>query len=251
MCRMFNMISGLSRCFIDFFHAVSRRWNLILCILELGSVAVSTLRLETTCGLWISSKQQNRPSRKKWESFSHWFHPICLAEILTGLRGGAIFHYLFIYFLNLQWSGYATDEASLFRAQPVVAATVAVNMSNRVSHVEQVWRSDAVELCCFQLFFFFFFFNKKSFCNSWGCVTPLSTHWCFCVFWLRLDVQNGRHWCFWSTRKIKIRFCARVRARVAIVLLQWACERRASPFIFRASVSIQYLSCSRVHWLHL
>lgn len=154
MCRMFNMISGLSRCFIDFFHAVYRRWNLILCILELGSVAVSTLRLETTCGLWISSKQQNRPSRKKWQSFSHWFHPICLAEILTGLCGGAIFHYLFIYFLNLQWSGYATDEASLFRAQPVVAATVAVNMSNRVSHVEQVWRSDAVELCCFQLFFF-------------------------------------------------------------------------------------------------
>lgn len=70
MCRMFNMISGLSRCFIDFFHAVSRWWNLILCILELGSVAVSTLRLETTCGLWISSKLQNRPSEKIREFLS-------------------------------------------------------------------------------------------------------------------------------------------------------------------------------------
>lgn len=168
MCRMFNMISGLSRCFIDFFfHSASRRWNLILCILELGSVAVSTP--QTGNHMWsLNLLQTTKPtlSEKMRDFFS--LIPSNLSR-RNPLQSPRRCHFsLLLFFLNLQWSGYTTDEASLFLAQPFVAATVALNMSNGVSRVEQVWRSDAVELCCFQLFvffFFFFFFQQKELLN--------------------------------------------------------------------------------------
>lgn len=105
----------------DSFHAVPRWGNWILCILELGSCWC--FHPQTGNHTWCLNLLQttNRLSWKKWETLSHWFHPICLAEILSSFRCDAIFHFIYFLFSIYNKVVIARDEASLFWVQPVAA----------------------------------------------------------------------------------------------------------------------------------
>lgn len=119
---MSKTISKLSHSFIYVFTRLSNFliWGCKL-DLELGSVSVSTLRLRTTCGLWIFSKLQTLLGKNVCFFFffsSIWPH---LSHILGSVHVCAFFCFFFFY---LQWSHYAKDEGSLFLVQLVATVTL-------------------------------------------------------------------------------------------------------------------------------
>lgn len=120
---MSKTISKLSHSFIYVFTQFSNFliWGCKL-DLELGSVSVSTLRLRTTCGLWIFSKLQTLLGKNVcvfFVLFFPWFGPVCLADIL-----GSVCVCAFFFFFYLQWSHYAKDEGSLFLVQLVTTVAL-------------------------------------------------------------------------------------------------------------------------------